>query len=142
MGRTILNDNSTPKHFWAKAVNTSCYLQNKIYIRPIFKKTPYERWKGQKPNISYFHPFRCNFFLNTKDNLRTFDSKSDNGTFHGYSKTSKAFRVYNLRMLAVEEAIHVKFNEPDKDLSEIDESFANFRFHDGIKEKDSSNQSS
>ena len=48
-----------PKHLWAEAVNTSCYLQHKIYIRPILKKTPYELWKGRKPNISYFHPFGC-----------------------------------------------------------------------------------
>ena len=46
MAKTMLNDNSAPKHFWAKAVNTSCYLQNIIYIRPILKRTPYELWKG------------------------------------------------------------------------------------------------
>jgi len=59
MARTILNDNSTPKHFSAKVVNAACYLQNRIYIRPIRKRTPYELWKGQKPNISYFHLFEC-----------------------------------------------------------------------------------
>jgi len=35
--RTMLNDHSTPKHFWDKVVNTTCYLQNIIYIRPILK---------------------------------------------------------------------------------------------------------
>ena len=93
-------------------------------------------WKGRKPNISYFHPFGCKcFILNTKDNLGKFNSKSDYGTFIGYSKTSKAFRVYNFITLVVEEAIHVKFNdtEPNKDLSEMDESFANLRLEDGIR---------
>ena len=66
MARTMVNDNSTPKHFWAKAVNIACYLQNKIYIRPILKKTPNLSWKGRKPNISYFHQFGCKcFILNT-----------------------------------------------------------------------------
>ena len=70
----MLSHNSTPKHFWAEAVNTACYLQNKIYIKPTLKKTHYELWKGQKPNISYFHPFGCRcFILNTKDNLGEFD---------------------------------------------------------------------
>ena len=41
MARTMLNDNSTPKHFRAKVVNTTCYLQNQIYIRLILKRTPY-----------------------------------------------------------------------------------------------------
>ena len=71
-----------------------------------------------------------------------FDSKSDNGTFLGYSETSKAFRVYNSRNLAVDKVIHVKINEnePLKDLLELDESFADLRLDNGIKEKDSSNQ--
>ena len=42
MARTMLCENSLPKHFWAKAVNTTCYVQNKILIKPLIKKTPYE----------------------------------------------------------------------------------------------------
>ena len=29
MARIMLNDNYTPKHFWAKAMNIVCYLKNK-----------------------------------------------------------------------------------------------------------------
>ncbi|RDY04463.1 hypothetical protein CR513_11830, partial [Mucuna pruriens] len=58
----------------AKYVNTTCFLQNNLYIRPILKNTPYELWKGRQPNISYFHPFRCDsFILNNKDNLGKFE---------------------------------------------------------------------
>lgn len=79
MARTMLDDNSTPKHFWTEVENTFYYLQNRIYIRPNMKKTPYELWKGHKPSISYFHPFRYQcFILNTKENLGKFDSKCDN----------------------------------------------------------------
>ena len=68
MHKTMINDNSTPKQFWAEALDTTCYLQNRIYIRPIIKNTTYELWKGRKPNISYLHPFGCKcFILNTKD---------------------------------------------------------------------------
>ena len=48
MARTMLNDNYTLKHFWDKVVNIVYYLQNKIYIRPILKKAPYELWEGLK----------------------------------------------------------------------------------------------
>ena len=54
MARTMLNKNNLPKRFWAEAVNTSCYVLNRILLRPILKKTPYELWKNKKPNISYF----------------------------------------------------------------------------------------
>ena len=127
MTRTMLHDTNMAKHFWAEAVNTACYIQNRIYIRPILKKTPYELWKGRKPNISYFHSFGCKcFILNTKDQLGKFDAKVDEGIFLGYSETSKAFRVYNSKSLTVEEAIHVKFDDkqPDKILSELDDKLA------------------
>jgi len=39
--KTMLNSNSTPKRFWVEAINTICHLQNKIYIGPFLKKTPY-----------------------------------------------------------------------------------------------------
>ena len=63
-------------------VSISCYVLNRILLRPILKKTPYELWKNKKLNISYFKVFgfKC-FILNTKDNLGKFDAKSDVGIF-------------------------------------------------------------
>ena len=48
MARTMLNENNLPKYFWAEAVNTSSYVLNRILLRPILKKTPYELWKKQE----------------------------------------------------------------------------------------------
>ena len=110
MARTMLNDNNLPKYFWAEAISISCYVLNRILLRPILKKTPYELWKNKKPNISYFKVFRCKcFILNTKDNLGKFDAKSDVGIFLGYSTLSKAFRVFNKITMVVKESIHVIF---------------------------------
>ncbi|RVW47390.1 Retrovirus-related Pol polyprotein from transposon RE1 [Vitis vinifera] len=119
MARTMLNENNLPKYFWAEAVNTSCYVLNRILLRPILKKTPYELWKNKKPNISYFKVFGCkSFILNTKDNLGKFDAKSDVGIFLGYSTSSKAFRVFNKRTMVIEESIHVIFDESNNSLQE------------------------
>ena len=38
MARTLIHENNLAKHFWAEAVNTTCYVQNRIYIRPILDK--------------------------------------------------------------------------------------------------------
>ena len=113
MARTMLNDSNLPKYFWADAVNTACYVMNRALIRPILKKTPYEIYKGRKPNISHFHIFGCKCFVlnNGKDNLGKFDAKSDEGIFLGYSLHSKAYRVYNKRTMTIEESIHVAFDE-------------------------------
>ena len=88
---------------------------NRTLIRPILKKTPYELYKGRKPNISHLRVFGCKCFIlnNGKDNLGKFDPKSDEGIHIGYVINGHAYRVYNKRLLAVEESIHVVFDETD-----------------------------
>ena len=112
MATTMLLKSSLLKGFWAKVVNTTCYIQNHVFLRPILKKIPYELWKARKPNISYFHVFgsEC-FILNTKDKLPKFNPKSDPGIFLGCSSISKAYKVYNKKTQTVEEIIHITFKE-------------------------------
>ena len=90
MARTMY-ENSLPKHLWAEAINTTCYVQNRILIRPLIKKTPYELWRGRRPNISYFHPFKCECFILSTIELVKFDSKVDKGISPRYSDTSTSF---------------------------------------------------
>ena len=110
--RTLLNGSTLPKHFWAEAVATACYVLNRVSIRPLTKNTSYELFIGRKPNISYFRVFgsKC-FILNTKDQLGKFDPKSDEGIFIGYSERSKAYRIFNKRTNTIEETLHVSFDE-------------------------------
>ena len=71
----MINENNLPKYFWAEAVNTFCYVLNKVLLRSIIKKIPYEFWKNKKSDINYFKVFGCKcFILNTKDNLGKFDA--------------------------------------------------------------------
>ena len=35
MARTILHEYNLPLYFWVEAVNTSCYISNRIFKRPI-----------------------------------------------------------------------------------------------------------
>ena len=112
MARTMLNEFNISKTFWVEAVNTACYVSNRVYMHPAFKKTPYELWNDKSHKIDYFRVFGCKcFILNTLCDLDCFDSKCDEGIFIGYSKRSKAYRVYNKATLRVEETLHVKFIE-------------------------------
>ncbi len=114
MARTLLHESNVEKYFWAEAINTSCYILNRVSIRKILNKTPYELWKNRKPNISYFHIFGCFcYILNTKENLGKFDSKSDKAIFLGYSTNSKGYRIYNLRTQTMEISMHIVFDEFD-----------------------------
>ncbi|GJR29834.1 retrovirus-related pol polyprotein from transposon TNT 1-94 [Tanacetum coccineum] len=42
MSRTMLNEQSLPQKFWCNAIDTSTYILNRILIRAILGKTPYE----------------------------------------------------------------------------------------------------
>ncbi|GKD97962.1 putative ribonuclease H-like domain-containing protein, partial [Tanacetum coccineum] len=110
--RTMLADSKLPIIFWAEAVSTACYVQNRVLVVKPHNKTPYELFRGFKPALSFMRPFRCHVtILNTLDSLGKFDGKSDEGFFVGYSLSSKAFRVYNTRTRRVEKNLHIGFLE-------------------------------
>ncbi|GJR35736.1 retrovirus-related pol polyprotein from transposon TNT 1-94 [Tanacetum coccineum] len=50
MSRTMLNEQSLPQKFWCNAVDTSTYILNRILIRTILGKTPYEILRGYSQN--------------------------------------------------------------------------------------------
>jgi len=42
MVRTMLDEHRTPRKYWAEAINTACYILNRIFLRALLKKTSYE----------------------------------------------------------------------------------------------------
>nr|GEV23889.1 hypothetical protein [Tanacetum cinerariifolium] len=110
--RTMLADAKLPVTFWAKAINTACYVQNMVLVNKSHNKTPYELFNGRSPAIGFLKPFGCYvMILNTFDHLGKFEAKGDEGYFIRYSMSSKAFRVFNKRTKRVEENLHVEFLE-------------------------------
>ncbi|KAJ9542807.1 hypothetical protein OSB04_029313 [Centaurea solstitialis] len=110
--RTMLAYSGLPLTFWAKAVSTACFTQNRTIITKRFKKTPCHIINRRVPNVKFFHVFGCRcYILNNRDNLGKFDKKADEGYFLGYSLTSKTFRVYNKRTKMVMETVYVTFDE-------------------------------
>ncbi|GJS80719.1 retrovirus-related pol polyprotein from transposon TNT 1-94 [Tanacetum coccineum] len=80
--RTMLSAAKVPLFFWAEAIATTCFTQNRSLVIPRHEKTPYHIINGQKPCI-----------------------------FVGYSTQSRAYRVYNKRTRVIVETIHVNFDE-------------------------------
>ncbi|GJY28377.1 putative ribonuclease H-like domain-containing protein [Tanacetum coccineum] len=110
--RTMLVDSKLPTTFWAEAVNTACYVLNKVLVIKPHNKTPYELIRGRPPLIDFMKPFGCpDTILNTRDHLGKFDGKVDEGYFIGYSMVSKAMRVFNKRTGIVEETLNIRFLE-------------------------------
>ncbi|GJX03161.1 ribonuclease H-like domain-containing protein [Tanacetum coccineum] len=116
----MLADSLLPISFWAEAVNTACYVLNRVLVTKPQNKTPYELLIGKSPSISFMRPFGCSLtILNTLILLGKFDGKSDEGYLLGYSTSSKAFRVYNKRTKRVEENLHINFLEDQPNVAGI-----------------------
>ncbi|GJX79844.1 putative ribonuclease H-like domain-containing protein [Tanacetum coccineum] len=55
--RNMLADSKLPTTFWAEAVNTACYVQNRVLVIKPHNKTPYELFLGYSTNSKTFRVF-------------------------------------------------------------------------------------
>ncbi|GJU70118.1 retrovirus-related pol polyprotein from transposon TNT 1-94 [Tanacetum coccineum] len=93
-------------------IETAAYILNRVLIRKIIYKTPYEILRGRKPSIEYFKVIRFKCIISQSlENSTSKDSISYNGIFLGYSQTSKAYIVLNKETLKIEESLNVTFDE-------------------------------
>nr|GEZ25953.1 retrovirus-related Pol polyprotein from transposon TNT 1-94 [Tanacetum cinerariifolium] len=110
--RTILNAAKVPLFFWAEAIATACFTQNRSLVIPRHEKTPYHIINDRKPSVKFFHIFGfiC-YIVRDGENLDKMKEKGDECIFVGYSTQSRAYRVFNKRTRVIMESIHVNFDE-------------------------------
>jgi hypothetical protein len=112
MAQTMLDEHWTPRRFWAEAMNISCYVSNRIYLRVHKKKTCYEFMHGRTPKVSHFHVFGCKCFILKKGKkLDKFEARSVDGILFGYASHSKAYRALNLETNQIVETCEVTFDK-------------------------------
>ncbi|GJZ60052.1 retrovirus-related pol polyprotein from transposon TNT 1-94 [Tanacetum coccineum] len=64
--RTMLSASKLPLSFWAEAVATACYTQNRSIIISTHGKTAYHIINDRKPSIKHLHIFGCICYI-TRD---------------------------------------------------------------------------
>jgi hypothetical protein len=111
MSRTMLDEHRTPRRYWVEAVNTACYVGNRIFLRAFLNKTCYQLMHGRAPRVIHFRAFGCRFFILKKGRLDKFESRSSDRIFLGYASHSRAFHVLNLDTNLVMETCEVTFDE-------------------------------
>ncbi|KAI3510751.1 hypothetical protein L1887_17885 [Cichorium endivia] len=110
--RSMLTFANLPQTFWAEAIATACFVQNRSIVNKRLQMTPYEVLNGRKPNVKFFHIFGCRCFIkNNKDHLGKFAPKSDEAIFMRYSSKSVAYRVLNKRTRVIEESFDIEFDD-------------------------------
>nr|GFB21519.1 hypothetical protein [Tanacetum cinerariifolium] len=87
-----------PLFFWAKAIATACFTQNRSLVIPRHEKIPYHIINDRKPSVKFFHIFGsiC-YIVRDGENLDKMKEKGDECIFVGYSTQSRAYRVFNKR---------------------------------------------
>nr|GEU45682.1 hypothetical protein [Tanacetum cinerariifolium] len=117
--RTMLSGLKRLLFFWAEAIATTCYTQNRSIIIPTHDKTTYHIINDRKPLIKHLHTFGCICYI-TRDgeNLDKLKEKGDMCILVGYSNKSKGYRVYNKRTRLIFDTIHIRFDK-NKEISEM-----------------------
>nr|GFA62055.1 retrovirus-related Pol polyprotein from transposon TNT 1-94 [Tanacetum cinerariifolium] len=110
--RTMLSAAKVPLFFWAEAITSACFTQNRSLVIPHHEKTPYHIINDRKPLVKFFHIFGsvC-YIVRDGENLDKIKEKGDECIFVGYSNQSRAYRVFNKRTRVIMESIHVNFDE-------------------------------
>nr|GEY07670.1 hypothetical protein [Tanacetum cinerariifolium] len=81
--RIMLVDSKLPTTFWAEAVNTACYVQNRVLVVKPHNQTLYELFHGRTPALSFMRPFGCHVTIfNTKDHFGKFDGSGPDWLFN------------------------------------------------------------
>nr|GEU72327.1 copia protein [Tanacetum cinerariifolium] len=110
--RTILSAAKVPLFFWAEAIATTCFTQNRSLVIPRHEKTPYHIINDRKMSVKFFHIFgSLRYIVRDGKNLDKMKEKGDACIFVGYSTQSRAYRVFNKRTRVIVETIHVNFDE-------------------------------
>nr|GEX43645.1 integrase, catalytic region, zinc finger, CCHC-type, peptidase aspartic, catalytic [Tanacetum cinerariifolium] len=80
--RTMLRAAKVPLLFWAEAIATACFTQNRSLVIPRHEKTPYHIINDRKPFVKFFHIFGsiCYIVRNGK-NLDKMKEKGDECIF-------------------------------------------------------------
>ena len=95
MSRAMLQDAKLPEAFWQNAVETACYLRNRVPVGPK-GITPEEAYTGKKPYVGHLRAWGCLAYpfipLEKRRKLQPIAGKA---IFIGYMPTSRQYKLYD-----------------------------------------------
>jgi hypothetical protein len=88
----MIEEKSMPKSYWAEAVRTALYIQNRIGD----KVSLYEQYFGTKPNLRHLRVFgRIAYVHIPKENRKKLDAKAEKCILVSYSDERNGYKCYN-----------------------------------------------
>lgn len=109
--RTLLYGSQLPAKYWSAAATHAVYLMNRRYHSTI-KKTPYEAWWDEKPDLSKLKVFgsRVCVKVTGKRNAKL-DRHDFSGIFIGYTATDDNIRYIDTNSGVTKSSHHAVFDE-------------------------------
>ncbi|CAL2276928.1 unnamed protein product [Prunus armeniaca] len=112
MARTMMAEKRIPLKFWAEAINTAVYLQNRSPTSALDNTTPFEKFTGRKPGVKHLRIFGSLCYIHIPSQKRhKLEETCEKGVFVGYGVCEKGYRVLNLRTQKIELSRSVIFDE-------------------------------
>lgn len=84
--RCMLSHAKLPKIFWAEAVATAAYIQNRLPTPVLNRETPYQKWCEKKPDVNHMKVFGCIAYAHVPDEKRRKLDKDCEASLHGICK--------------------------------------------------------
>jgi hypothetical protein len=82
-----------PKFLWTESVQHAAWLKNRMMTYQLDGKTPFEMMFGNKPDLTNLPEWGAKAWV-LKEDCGKLDAKADEGRWVGYSRESKAHRIY------------------------------------------------
>lgn len=85
-----------PNYMWGEAIRHVTYLINRTATRTLSAMTPYEAFKGNKPNLSHLRVFGCVGYARVESpNRKKLDDRSRALVNLGTEPGTKAYRLFD-----------------------------------------------
>ena len=94
MTRCMMAQANLPISFWGDAILTAAYILNRVPSQSV-SSTPYELWKGEKPNLEHLRPWgSAGYVHNTSHKYGKLGPRARKHIFIRYSESSKGYVMY------------------------------------------------
>ncbi|KAL0641206.1 hypothetical protein Bca4012_103214 [Brassica carinata] len=94
VARSMMFHTNVPKRFWSYAVQTACYLINRVPTKILKNLSPFEVLNKSRPFIDHLRFFGCVCYVMVPGEQRNkLEAKSTKAMFIGYSITQKGYKL-------------------------------------------------
>ena len=94
VAREMLEEKSMPKFYWAEAIRTTVYIQNRISASGT-KVSPHELYFERKPNLAHHRVFGSIAYVHEPDKKqKKLDAMEEKCILVGHSNEQKGYKCY------------------------------------------------